>query len=202
MTHLKSRSEAIRSAIRTYNKAADNANPKRDRLDPDEVLQYSYIGQFDVLRDTRNAITEKPWAVPTNRIARDAWFKSERAKEELVRAEVEVARLYSWMQKEENMFSEAIDRTASEKPTLSKELRLRLRRLRETHKLIHHDLSRLQGIVDYTPSFILNPPTDTITRSASQEETETDSDPEDGDEAAQTMLDNFLDGMANLDNLG
>lgn len=202
MTHLKSRSEAIRSAIRTYNKAADEANPKRDRLDPDKVLQYSYIGQFDVLRDTRNAITEKLWAIPANRIARDAWFKSERAKEEIVRAEVEITRLYSWMEKEEKIFSEAADRTASEKPTLSKELRLRLKRLRETHNPIYHDLSRLRGIVDYTPSFILKTASDTHTRSASRDEVETDSDLEDGDEAAHTMVDNFLDGMVNLDNLG
>lgn len=201
MTHLKSRSEAIRNAIKTYNKAADAANPKRDRLDPDEVLQYSYIGQFDVLRDTRNAITEKPWSVPANRIARDAWYKTERAREEIIRAEVEVARLQSWMEEEERVFRRAMDRTAQEQPMVSEELRRRLDNLRQTHNRIRQDLARIRNVPGYTPSFML-PHSDRLSAASASGDEEGDFDREDVEEAAALELDNFLDAMANVDNLG
>lgn len=199
MTHLKSRSEAIRSAIKTYNNAADSANPKRDRLDPDDVLQYSYIGQFDVLRDTRNAITEKPWAVPANRIARDAWYKTERAKEEIVRAEVEVARLQSWMEKEEDVFNKAVDGSARENPLLSEELRRRLKDLRQVHGRIRKDLARIRNIPDYTPSFKL---THSSSAARAHGDEDSDSDAVDVEEAAASRLDDFLDAMTNVDGLG
>lgn len=199
MTHLKSRSEAIRAAIKTYNDAAKPTN--RGALNPDDVLQYSYIGQFDVLKDTRNSITEKPWAVPSNRIARDAWFKSERAKEEILRAEVEVARLRSWLEKEETLYCERIKSIADSDTDLAGELARRQCRLKQAHRRIRQDLDRIHGIPSYTPTFTYNPMSlqlaAALTTAVDDPEAESDNE-----EAAQQALDNLLDGVAHVESLG
>src|ERR1700761_7708366 len=101
MKHLKSRSPAIRSAIRTYNIAAKAMEPPRPALKAKEVMEHSFIGQFDVLRDSRYNIHEKDWANPVNCIARDAWYRTEGAKDKLPRLDVEVTRLCDWMRLEE-----------------------------------------------------------------------------------------------------
>lgn len=199
MTHLKSRSEAIRAAIKSYNDAAKPA--KRDLINPDDVLQYSYIGQFEVLKDTRNAITEKPWAVPANRIARDAYFKSERAKEEIIRAEVEVARLRSWLEKEEALYCERIESVTDSDIDIAGELSRRLFRLKQAHGRIRQDLDRIPSIPNYRPTFTHNPtsPQHVAAFSNGVEDPEAESDNE---EAAQQALDNLLDGVALAESLG
>lgn len=199
MTHLKSRSEAIRAAIKTYNDAAKQA--KRPILNPDDVLQYSYIGQFDVLKDTRNAVTEKPWAVPANRIARDAWYRSERAKEEIIRAEVEVARLRSWVEKEEALFSERIKSVADGDINLADEMSRRLSHLKQAHARIYQDLDRIHTIPGYRPNFTYNStsPQLAVAFTTGVEDPEAESDNE---EAAQQALDDLLNGVAHAESLG
>ena len=51
MKHLKARSPAIRTAIRAYNTAAKAMEPPRIALKAKEVMEHSFIGQFDILRD-------------------------------------------------------------------------------------------------------------------------------------------------------
>lgn len=161
---------------------------------------HSYIGQFDVLKDTRNAITEKPWSVPANRIARDAWFKSERAKEEIIRAEVEMARLRSWLEKEEALYTERIKSVLDSDSDLAGELSRRLARLKQAHIRIRHDLDRVHGIPSYRPSFtyIATSPQQAATFTTFTE-TEGESDNE---EEAQQALDNILAGVAQAELLG
>lgn len=199
MTHLKSRSEAIRTAIDKYNTAAKGTN--HPRLKAEEVLQYSYIGQFDILKNTRNAITEKPWAVPANRIARDAWFKCERAKEEIVRVEVEVARLRSWLEKEESLFSETWKTLSETDKDLAGELSRRFVRLKQAHTRIRLDLDRIHGIPNYTPSFTYSPsPPQSDAVSSFPEDIEAHQS--DGEEEAHQALDNLLNGIACAEALG
>lgn len=200
MTHLKSRSEAIRVAVKDYNKAVKGTG--RGKLDPEQVLQYSYIGQFSVLKDTRNAITEKPWAVPANRIARDAWFKSERAKEEITRVEVEVARLRSWIEKEEALYSETLKTLSERDKGLAGELSRRFTHLKHAHSRIRHDLNRIHGIYNYKPSFTYSAMSSHINAAPDDAEEDAEAQHSDAEEEAQQALDNLLDGVANAEALG
>lgn len=51
---LQSRSSTIRSALERYNTAAVALDPPRDTLKWDEVVEYAFLSDFDLLRDTRH----------------------------------------------------------------------------------------------------------------------------------------------------
>ncbi|KAF9066910.1 hypothetical protein BDP27DRAFT_1226734, partial [Rhodocollybia butyracea] len=49
---LKICSKSIQLAIEVYNKAAAELSPSRQSISWDEVLDYTYLSEFDILRDT------------------------------------------------------------------------------------------------------------------------------------------------------
>ena len=53
---LKSRSTAIRTAVAKYNIAAANLCPPRQELTWEEVVEYAFLADFDLLRDARQDI--------------------------------------------------------------------------------------------------------------------------------------------------
>lgn len=94
---LKSRSKAIRTAVDRYNAAAGRLVPPRAGLDIKTVLEYVFLGQFDLLRDSRFSVQEKPWTRAAEREAAVQFFKLRRSQEELVRLDVEVRRLAAYI---------------------------------------------------------------------------------------------------------
>ncbi|OJT11774.1 hypothetical protein TRAPUB_11681, partial [Trametes pubescens] len=93
--NLQRRSEAIRTAVREYNTAAQSLNPPRPTLDWTTVTHYGFLDEFELLRDTRNNIRAKPWAQPLAREAMKKFRRVARAREELVRCNVEIRRLHT-----------------------------------------------------------------------------------------------------------
>lgn len=91
---LKARSKAVSSAVKRYNDAAGKLN--RPILEVEEVLSYVFLGQFDLLRDSRNEIMKKPWSRNAEREAAVKFFKLERAREEIRRLTVELRRLHAY----------------------------------------------------------------------------------------------------------
>jgi len=89
---LQSRSQAIRSALERYNTAARLLPIPRRQLDWKEVVEYTFLADFDLLRDARQDISDRPWATLAGRLAMDLHFKIERAHEEITRLNVEIRR--------------------------------------------------------------------------------------------------------------
>ncbi|KAG6824531.1 hypothetical protein H0H92_006579, partial [Tricholoma furcatifolium] len=89
---LKARSQAIRSALDRYNDAAALMSPPRASLSWNEIVEYAFLADFDLLRDTRQDVSERPWARPSARLAMDQYFKIERAHEEIYRLNIEIRR--------------------------------------------------------------------------------------------------------------
>ncbi|KAI6011812.1 hypothetical protein BKA83DRAFT_4474400 [Pisolithus microcarpus] len=58
------------------------------------LIEYAFLANFDLLRDTRQDISTQPWASPTARLAINTYFKLCRAKEEVVHLNVKIHRLY------------------------------------------------------------------------------------------------------------
>ncbi|KIK26911.1 hypothetical protein PISMIDRAFT_8684 [Pisolithus microcarpus 441] len=81
---LQTRSAAIRAALTQYNTAAKALG--RRTLEFDEVIEYAFLSDFDLLRDTRQDISTRPWASPAARLAINTYFKLCRAEEEYLRA--------------------------------------------------------------------------------------------------------------------
>ncbi|OSC99715.1 hypothetical protein PYCCODRAFT_1372708 [Trametes coccinea BRFM310] len=93
--NLQQRSKAIRNAVKQYNAAARSLTPPRPPLDWSKVSHYSFLEEFELLRDTRNDISQKQWAQPLVREAMKKSRRITRAHEELQRCNVEVRRLHT-----------------------------------------------------------------------------------------------------------
>ncbi|KAI9069496.1 hypothetical protein FKP32DRAFT_1608414 [Trametes sanguinea] len=93
--NLQRRSKAIRTAVQKYNTAAQALTPPRPPLDWTKVTHYTFLDEFELLRDTRNDIRAKPWAQPLVRETMKKARRVIRAQEEIVRCNVEIRRLHT-----------------------------------------------------------------------------------------------------------
>jgi hypothetical protein len=94
---LQARSQAIRNALEKYNNAASALSPPRPHLSWNDVVEYAFLADFDLLRDTRRDIRDRPWATPACRLAMDRYFKLERAREEIQRLNIEILRVITYL---------------------------------------------------------------------------------------------------------
>jgi hypothetical protein len=98
---LQKRSAAIRTALDQYNAAAKALRPPRTTLKWEDVVEYAFLSDFDLLRDTRQDIRQCQWATPAGRLALDTHFKILRAREEIERLNVEVRRVATQLHDED-----------------------------------------------------------------------------------------------------
>ncbi|KAJ7048102.1 hypothetical protein C8F01DRAFT_1214452 [Mycena amicta] len=94
---LQTRSTAVKNAIERYNKAAEAMSPARQPLSWDIVVEYTFLSDFDLLRDDTNSLKGKKWATPMFRLLMDSHFKIKRAREEIQRLDVEIRRVITWI---------------------------------------------------------------------------------------------------------
>lgn len=90
---LQARSQAIRSSLERYNDAAAKMVPPRRQLSWNQVIEYAFLADFDLLRDSRQDVRSKPWAQPQSRLLMDQYFKIQRAREEIQRLNIEIKRI-------------------------------------------------------------------------------------------------------------
>ncbi|KAJ7032249.1 hypothetical protein C8F04DRAFT_1211224 [Mycena alexandri] len=100
-TALQARSKGVKSALDTYNTAAAALSPPRTPLTWDQIVDYAFLSDFDLLREGREDIRDEPWAQPGGRLAMDQHFKLLRADEEITRLNLEIPRFITYMADEE-----------------------------------------------------------------------------------------------------
>ena len=100
-TALRARSQAIRNALDRYNAAASAVCPPRPTLSWNDVVEYAFLADFDLLRDSRQDVRDRPWTKPACRVVIDRYFKLERAREEIQRLNVEIARVVTYIRDED-----------------------------------------------------------------------------------------------------
>ncbi|KAJ7104590.1 hypothetical protein C8R43DRAFT_1092224 [Mycena crocata] len=100
---LQARSKAVRAAIDRYNAAAMLLDPPMPQLSWDQVVEYAFLADFDILRDTRAEVRARPWTRPSYRLAMDNSFKILRAREEIKRLNVEIPRVITWIRDENRL---------------------------------------------------------------------------------------------------
>ncbi|KAI0682682.1 hypothetical protein C8T65DRAFT_713785 [Cerioporus squamosus] len=122
---LKARAEAIRKVLAEYNRHAAALIPPRAELNWTEVMDMASIGEFDLLRNARQDIREKPWANRSHRTAMATYFNVKRAQEEIERLNVEMPRLFSAMVDDHVDYERAIKAANTTDPDLAHELRVR-----------------------------------------------------------------------------
>jgi len=119
---LRTRSGAIKTALQQYNDAAAKLNPPRDPLTWSTVLKAATVADFDLLRDTRTDIRSLPWTEPSRREATTFYFGIKRAREEIVRLNVEITRLLTFMFDTHIDYYRAVQRYIIEDPPLARSL--------------------------------------------------------------------------------
>ncbi|KAJ6468159.1 hypothetical protein DFH09DRAFT_846521, partial [Mycena vulgaris] len=98
---LQARSKAVKNAIASYNQVAQTMSPPKPTLDWEEVVEYAFLADFDLLREGREDIRGEQWAQPAGRAAMDQHYKLLRADEEIARLNIEIRRLVTYMTDEE-----------------------------------------------------------------------------------------------------
>ncbi|KAJ7911697.1 hypothetical protein B0H13DRAFT_2328079 [Mycena leptocephala] len=97
---LQTRSRTIWAALDRYNAAAAALDPPRRTLSWSEVINFTFLADFDILRDPEGNAALRPWATPGARELMDTHFKIERAKEEIDRLNIEIRRLVTYIRDE------------------------------------------------------------------------------------------------------
>ncbi|KIK29667.1 hypothetical protein PISMIDRAFT_6917 [Pisolithus microcarpus 441] len=116
---LQTRSAAIKVALDRYNKCALVVRPPRQTLRWEEVVEYAFLADFDLLRDTREDISQRPWAHPTACFALDTFFKMRRAEEEIARLNIEIRRVITYICDEECFLRTCEKKISNIHPTLA-----------------------------------------------------------------------------------
>ncbi|KAG6847569.1 hypothetical protein H0H93_007343 [Arthromyces matolae] len=132
---LKTRSQAIRTALDNYNAAAAAFSPPRAILSWDVVVE-------------SNPVRERPWAKPAARLVMDEHFKIQRAHEEIQRLNIEIRRFITYMKDEEAFLETRQDATLESDPRIAHQIWMHRRRLllvNEQHRRRIFKLSKLNG---------------------------------------------------------
>ncbi len=97
---LQTRCKAIKNTVDKYNLAARAIG--REPLDWTKISHYSFLEEFTLLKNTRQDISEKQWTKPAVRMMMQQSRRIKRAKEEIVRCNIEIRRLHTSIVDEEH----------------------------------------------------------------------------------------------------
>jgi hypothetical protein len=144
------RSDTVRKAINRYNEQALLLDPPAPAVDWREIAEYTFIGEFDILRIARSDVRKERWTQKANRGAAIKYFKLCRAREEIQRLNVEVCRLLTFICEETEHTEQVIEQLSIDDPPLADELRKRWS-LRSSVNAVHlQRLKILQSKAYYT----------------------------------------------------
>ncbi|KAJ7585925.1 hypothetical protein C8J56DRAFT_1052282 [Mycena floridula] len=102
-----------------YNNAAANLMPPRPALDWDTIIECAFLSEFDMLRDSRQDIREKPWAKPAGRSLQAQHYKILRAREEIIQCNIEITRLWTHMADKKAMLEAREQELSATNPALA-----------------------------------------------------------------------------------
>ncbi|KAI5999676.1 hypothetical protein EDD15DRAFT_2160411 [Pisolithus albus] len=151
---LKARSAAIRTALDRFNTAARACSPPRHQLTFEEVVEYTFLADFDLLRNsTREDISQRPWASPAARVAMDQYFKVCRAEEEIKRLNVEIRRIITYLRDEDRYMEACIAQLQVSHPTLAYQVQVHYNvraRFTNHHLRLLTEIAHLRGFTGTT----------------------------------------------------
>jgi hypothetical protein len=113
------RSAAVRNAVDKYNKMAPLQDPPRPLLQYSAIAAYSWLGEFELLKESRYEVLQRPWAKPAYREVGAKYYKIIRAREEIVRLDVEIRRLQTWLNDEDQHLLQMTAKLHTSHPIMS-----------------------------------------------------------------------------------
>lgn len=145
---LKKRSRTVNTVLTEYNKQA--ARLGRPELEFQQVVEYTFLSDFELLHHTYNDITQQPWARPVVRNAMISWMKIERAKEEISRLNVEARRLKTYIRDSSATRELAIQHLHQTDPTLAAELQQRHDTQSRINSLLLQHLRKIESLPGFS----------------------------------------------------
>lgn len=124
---LQRRSQAIRNALGRFNLQAAALVPPRPQLTWKDIVEYSFLGEFDLLRQSRSDIRTLDWTKPAHREATVKYFKLQRAHEEIQRLNIEIRRLRTAIHDEDLTVNATINSLLTSNEPVGLELQRRWR---------------------------------------------------------------------------
>ncbi|KAF8340071.1 hypothetical protein F5887DRAFT_823052, partial [Amanita rubescens] len=119
-----SRSKAIKAALEKYNTAAAARTPLAPQLTWDDIVDYAFLADFDLLCDTRDDVHQKPWASQTIRVIRDQYFRMQRAREEIDWLNIEIRQVVTYIADETTFLRAKESSLAQTNPLLAHQIAL------------------------------------------------------------------------------
>ncbi|KAJ7339122.1 hypothetical protein DFH08DRAFT_704985, partial [Mycena albidolilacea] len=116
---LQVRSKAIQSALQHYNLAASALDPPRQHLSWEEVIDYTFLADFDILWDHTGDATIRAWADPAAHQLLDSYHKFKRVKEEIQQLNIEIRCVVTYMKDEREFLLVKEAKILPEDPTLT-----------------------------------------------------------------------------------
>ncbi|KAG2112534.1 uncharacterized protein F5147DRAFT_744450 [Suillus discolor] len=147
---LQCRSDAIRNAINCYNTQAAALNPPRPKISWKDIADYGFLGEFDLLRYSRNDIRSSDWSKPGHREATTKFFKLCRACEEITRLNVEVCRLHTSIHDEELHMFTVIQELLISDPHLGHKLQCQHHPRAAINTVHHYRLNRIESLTSFS----------------------------------------------------
>lgn len=142
--NMSRRSQALQNAVTRYNNLALKCSPPKPTIDWRHASHYEFIQDFVLLSRCRPEVLSKKWTNSTVRFTMKQQLKFNRAKEELVRCEVECRRFLTYIMDQDTFFREIIEKaSASESPGTTHALVKFIDHRRRLHATIKRDLDNL-----------------------------------------------------------
>ncbi|KAG8733227.1 hypothetical protein FRC10_000340 [Ceratobasidium sp. 414] len=116
MQAVNNRSTALKSALDRYNNAA--AKVGLQAMSWETLTSVSVLADFDLLRGSRTGVLEEEWALPNNRRAAEEYQYIMRAKEEILRLNVEVRRVRTAISDERQILPGVAKQVAATSPEI------------------------------------------------------------------------------------
>ena len=145
---LKKRSKAVNTALNEYNKQADILG--RPVLDFQQVIEYTFLSDFELLHHMHDDITQRPWADPLIRSGMISWMKTERAKEEITRLNVEARRLKTYIRDSSVARQRTIQHLCQIDPALAAELQEHHDAQSSINMLLSQQLRKMELLQGFT----------------------------------------------------
>ena len=119
---LQCRSEVIRKVLTKYNQQAQKLSPPRPTLSWMQVVDYGFLGKFDLLCNSRTNIHNEEWAKPGHHELTTQYMELSHVREELDQLNIEIKWLRTYMHHEAQDYEEAVRRVSVMDPALAAEI--------------------------------------------------------------------------------
>ena len=114
------------------------------------MVEYTFLSDFQLLQDTCEDISQRPWASPTAHLALDTYFKMCHTQEEIIQLNIEICHFVTYLQDEDRYLCACEEQLLTSRPALAHQIRV-LRNVcgqfNTSHLQCLVEITRLQGFL-------------------------------------------------------